>query len=212
MESVRTMVPCVLPGFALGDNFLLAFGGDSLTACCLPSAWSSFAFDHIARQKWGGSAFKRFVLKRVACPTPATFATTQPWLVEPLVNWVRQRVLELTFTSYRIAPFAEGLGDVDAVGQMHEPSRSILERRFAIRAELDAAVLHIYGLTRSEAEHVLDSFPVLRNTRPYRKRAATASSVKSGWSSTCMTRWPKRPPQLRFGAAPWTHPLDGTWA
>ena len=31
-----------------------------------------------------------------------------------------------------------------------------------MRADLDAAFLHVYGLTRSEAEHVLDSFGVVR--------------------------------------------------
>ncbi len=35
-------------------------------------------------------------------------------------------------------------------------------RRTLLRADLDAAFLHVYGLTRAEAEHVLDSFPVVR--------------------------------------------------
>ena len=29
-------------------------------------------------------------------------------------------------------------------------------------AEIDAAIMHLYGLERDEVEHVLDSFPVLR--------------------------------------------------
>jgi hypothetical protein len=36
------------------------------------------------------------------------------------------------------------------------------ERRALLRADLDAAFLHVYGLTRPEAEHVLDSFFVVR--------------------------------------------------
>jgi hypothetical protein len=36
------------------------------------------------------------------------------------------------------------------------------DRRALLRADLDAAMLHVYGLTRAESEHVLDSFPVLR--------------------------------------------------
>ena len=31
-----------------------------------------------------------------------------------------------------------------------------------MRAELDAAMFHVYGLTRPEVEHVLDSFFVVR--------------------------------------------------
>lgn len=31
-----------------------------------------------------------------------------------------------------------------------------------MRAELDAAMFHLYGLTRDEVEHVVDSFVVIR--------------------------------------------------
>ncbi len=42
------------------------------------------------------------------------------------------------------------------------PLHWLPERRDQLRAELDAAMLHLYGLSRDDAEHVLDSFPVLR--------------------------------------------------
>ncbi len=48
---------------------------------------------------------------------------------------------------------------------MHDdgpPFRWNPDRRPQIRAELDAAYLHLYGLVRDEAEHVIDSFFVLR--------------------------------------------------
>jgi hypothetical protein len=38
------------------------------------------------------------------------------------------------------------------------------ERRALLRADLDAAFLHVYGLNREEAEHVLDSFTVGAST------------------------------------------------
>jgi hypothetical protein len=69
---------------------------------------------------------------------------------------VLPRVLELTYTSHRIAPYARDLGDAGP------PFRWNPERRTAIRAELDAAMMHVYGLGRDEVEHVLDSFPVVR--------------------------------------------------
>jgi hypothetical protein len=37
-----------------------------------------------------------------------------------------------------------------------------LERRALLRADLDGAFLHVYGLDRDEAEHVVDSFNVVR--------------------------------------------------
>lgn len=66
------------------------------------------------------------------------------------------RVLELTYTSHRIAPYARDLGDDGP------PFRWLPERREALRAELDGAMFHVYGLTRPEVEHVLDSFFVVR--------------------------------------------------
>ena len=42
------------------------------------------------------------------------------------------------------------------------PFRWDPERRAQLQAELDAAMLHVYGLDRGEADHVLDAFPVVR--------------------------------------------------
>lgn len=66
------------------------------------------------------------------------------------------RVLDLLYTSNRIASYARDLGDDGP------PFRWVPERRAVLRAELDAIVLHVYGLAREEAEHVLDAFPVVR--------------------------------------------------
>ena len=100
---------------------------------------------------------KYFVLKQLACPTPATFAERTPWQISlTLAEFVTPRVLELSYTSYRIAPYARDLGDDGP------PFRWLPDRREALRAELDAAMFHVYGLTRPEVEHVLDSFFVVR--------------------------------------------------
>jgi hypothetical protein len=158
----RTIIPCVMPFTAVGNSFSLISLGRGEEAAPLQAALSALALDYVARRKITGTHANHYLLKQIACPTPETFAATPPWIDESLGAWVRPRVLELTYTSYRIAPYAEDLGDVDASGRVHEPFRWIPDRRFGIRAELDAAMLHVYGLTRPEAEHVLDSFPVLR--------------------------------------------------
>jgi len=54
-----------------------------------------------------------------------------------------------------LKPYAVDLGDDGP------PFRWDEERRALLRADLDAAFLHVYGLAREEAEHVLDSFPVV---------------------------------------------------
>ena len=47
-------------------------------------------------------------------------------------------------------------------GPGSRPARWDEERRRLIRAELDAAFFHLYGLERDEVEHAMDSFGVLR--------------------------------------------------
>ena len=71
---------------------------------------------------------------------------------------MRPRVLELTYTSNRIKAYA-----VDVVGgEPGAPFKWLPERRVQLTAELDAAMFHLYGLERHDAEHVLDSFFVVR--------------------------------------------------
>jgi hypothetical protein len=153
-SNERTEIPSVLPLAAAGHVFPLAFvSGKTLG---LRVCWSSLSFDYIARQKLSGTHMTYGVLNQLAAPTPTTFESTPSWLDQPLSGWILPRVLELTFTSYRIAGYARDMGDEG------EPFRWIPERREAIRAELDAAMMHVYGLQRDEVEHVLDSFLVLR--------------------------------------------------
>ena len=98
-----------------------------------------------------------FIVKQLACPTPDTFDQPTAWQQGlTLAEWVRPYVLELSYTSWRLKPYAEDLGD-DGPPFHWDP-----ERRALLRADLDAGFLHVYGLDRDEAEHVLDSFPVVR--------------------------------------------------
>lgn len=150
------MVPSVLPRSAVGHVFPLALPTEPAHVPLLQAVWSSLAFDYVARQKLSGTHMTFGVLKQIACPTPTTFDAAPPWADVPLRDVVLPRVLELAYTSHRIAPYARDLGD------HRPPFRWIPERRVQLRTELDAAMMHVYGLTREEWQHVLDSFAVVR--------------------------------------------------
>ncbi|MGV0721042.1 DNA methyltransferase [Mycolicibacterium elephantis] len=153
----RTFVPSVLPASAVNNKFPLAFPHESGDAPALHAVWSSLAFDYVARQKLSGTGMTYFIVKQLSCPTPALFARPAPWHYKTsLVNWMRPYVLELSYTSNRLRPYAEDFGDDGP------PFRWDSERRALLRSDLDAGFLHIYGLNRDESEHVLDSFPVVR--------------------------------------------------
>jgi hypothetical protein len=156
-SNERTFVPSVLPTSAVGNKFPLAFPAKPEHGPLLHAVWSSLAFDYIARQKISGTGMTYFIVKQLACPTPATFAEPAPWQPSvSLAEWVIPYVLELSYTSWRLRPYANEMGDDGP------PFRWDPERRALLRADLDAAFLHVYGLTRPEAEHVLDSFFVVR--------------------------------------------------
>ncbi|RQW89115.1 hypothetical protein, partial [Micromonospora globispora] len=62
------------------------------------------------------------------------------------------RVLELVYTAYDMSGLASDLGDSGAPFQWDE------ERRVQIRAELDGYFFHLYGISRSDADYILETF------------------------------------------------------
>lgn len=71
------------------------------------------------------------------------------------ISFVLNRVLELSYTSHSMAPFARDLGYEGPPFAWDE------ERRAQLRAELDAWYALAYGLTRDELRYVLDPKDVM---------------------------------------------------
>ena len=156
-SDARTFVPCVIPTSAVGDKFLLALPDDPSNAVWLHAAWSSLAFDYVARQKFSGSSMKYFIVKQLACPTPDTRMKPAVWQPETtLGDWTAPYLAELSYTSRRLSSYA------DELGYGGPPFHWQPDRRALLRADFDAAFLHVYELRREEVEHLLDSFFVVR--------------------------------------------------
>jgi hypothetical protein len=156
-EKWRTLVSCVLPRTAVNHAFPLAFPRNRGYITLLQALWSSLVCDYVVRQKLAGTNLTFGIVGQVACPVPSAFDSPQPWYgAVTLREWVVPRVIELSYTSWRLRPYAVDNGDDGP------PYRWLPQRRELIRAELDAAMFHVYGLTRPEVVHVLDSFFVVR--------------------------------------------------
>ncbi|NCD19651.1 MAG: hypothetical protein EOL89_06675 [Actinobacteria bacterium] len=156
-SNERTFHTSVIPRAAVGNTLFIAMTGNARDAALLQATWSSLVFDYVSRQKLSGTHMTFGVVTQIACPAPSTYAEPTPWQPEiTLAEYITPRVIELTYTSHRMAPYAQDLG-YDGPPFAWDP-----ERRALLKAELDAAMFHIYGLTRDEVEHVLDSFPVVR--------------------------------------------------
>jgi hypothetical protein len=69
---------------------------------------------------------------------------------EPHLAFITPKVLELTYTSHSLAPFARDLGHDGPPFAWDEDGRALL------RADLDAFYARAYGLTRDELRYILD--------------------------------------------------------
>ncbi|GGW46051.1 DNA methyltransferase [Streptomyces caelestis] len=143
----RTMISSVFPRSAAPDGTLLALPQKGSTAG-LVSCLSSHALDFASRQKVGGTHLAFFTVKQLPVPTPAQLSPHAPFITP--------RVIELTYTTTDMKGFATNLGGTGT------PYRWDQDRRQRIRAELDALFFHLYGISREDADYILDTFPIVR--------------------------------------------------
>ncbi|MER5485471.1 DNA methyltransferase [Streptomyces sp. NPDC002812] len=155
----RTVIASVLPRTAVGHKFPLMF--PAFTPDLLLANLSSRVLDFSARQKYAGASLAYFTYEQLPVLAPDEYAKPVTWLDgQSPESWIRSRVLELTYTSYEMTPWARHLDDEGAPFVWDE------ERRFLMRAELDAAYFHLYGIERKDLDLVLDSFRAFRNKKP----------------------------------------------
>ena len=154
---LRTVIACILPRVAVNHKLPLLFpSSNARFAACLYANISSIPFDYCARQKVGGLSLTYFTMRQLPGFGPQAYAVPAPWAPSARIrDWLLPRVLELTYTAWDVKAFAEDCGDSGA------PFLWDSERRFRLRCEIDAAFFHLYGISRDDAAHILETFPVL---------------------------------------------------
>lgn len=155
----RTMIISAIPRAAVSNSspLLMARRYPALLYFTL----SSIALDFAARQKNGGSNMTFFIVEQLPVPPPDAFEHPCPWHpAGSYADWILPRLLELVYTARDMSGFASDLGDEGG------PFVWDLDRRAAIRAELDACALHLYGLDRTDSEYVLGTFPIANRKDP----------------------------------------------
>ncbi|MGC9419816.1 MAG: Eco57I restriction-modification methylase domain-containing protein, partial [Rhodovulum sp.] len=140
----RTVIATVFPRVGVGNKLPLMFPDqEPEQIAALAANFSALAFDFASRQKIGGTTLNFFILYQLPLLPPSFYT-------EPRLAFVTPKVLELTYTSHELAPFARDLGHDGLPFPWNE------NRRAHLRAELDAFYARAYGLTRTELRYILD--------------------------------------------------------
>jgi hypothetical protein len=186
----RTLIAAVMPIAAVGHTMPLAFvDADPPIAAAFYAATTSLAADYLLRQKIGGTHLTYTYIKQAVLPHPEDLAAECPYAPnQSLAEWLLPRILELTYTAWDLEPFA---ADCEYSGP---PFTWDEDRRFLLRAELDAAFFHLYLGTpdewsrnasdalksalptpRDAVSHIMETFPIVKKkdieaSRTYRTK------------------------------------------
>jgi hypothetical protein len=140
----RTAIFAAIPKVAVGHTMPVMFSTETNSRfVAMYAGLNSLVLDYIAKLKVAGVHLTYMYLKQFPVLPPASYR-------EADIAYIVPRVLELTYTSHSIAPFARDLGyDGPPFGWDED-------RRAQLRAELDAWYARAYGLTRDELRYILD--------------------------------------------------------
>jgi hypothetical protein len=115
-SNVRTFIPSALPRSAVGDSFLLAFAETPALTALLHVIWSTLVFDFVSRQKQSGAHMKYFATKQLPCPRPELLSEKAAWAPSTVAEWLADRAIELSYTSWRMRPYADALCELRTAG------------------------------------------------------------------------------------------------
>ena len=147
----RSVIGGVFPRSGVGNSCHLVLPSPSISTSRIAGfigSISCLVFDFVARQKIGGANFNFFIPMQLPVLPPSAYT-------QVAIDFIQPRVLELTYTSHDLKPWAEDLG-YDG-----PPFRFDPERRALLRAELDAFYAHLYSLSRDELRYILDPSDVM---------------------------------------------------
>lgn len=142
----RTVIASFFPRVAVGNSLPFMTFPENVSAkaiSALAGNLNSIVFDYSARHKVGGNHLNFFIFQQLPVLPPDSYT-------EPRLAFITPKVLELTYTSHSLAPFARDLGHDGPPFAWDE------DRRAHLRADLDAFYARAYGLTRDELRYILD--------------------------------------------------------
>lgn len=152
-NDIRTIVAMAFPRMPASVNLPVLGFRDVVDGWLILTNMNSIVFDFVARQSISGAHVTFFILKQLPFLPPMAYLLDDR-------DFIVSRVLELTYTSEDMGPFAEDLG------YEGPPFRWDPERRAQLRAELDAYYAYLYRLSKKELRYILDPKDVMGEDYP----------------------------------------------
>ena len=152
-DNERTFIAAIVPYCAAPNVFPQLVTQKKLGEVHLLANLNALVLDFICRLKMARQGLNDFIVKQLPILPPSAYS-------EDDLGFIVPRVLELSYTSHSMAPFAR---DLEYEG---EPFRWDEDRRAQLRAELDAWYALAYGLSRDELRYVLDPRDVMGEDYP----------------------------------------------
>jgi hypothetical protein len=149
----RTLISSIIPSGPATYGWLLAKQPAAEETAWLCANFASLACDFTMRTRLTQPSIPLETLYQLPILPPSAYSEADLAFIVP-------RVLELTYTSHSMAPFARDLGHDGPPFPWDEA------RRPRLRAELDAWYALAYGLTRDELRYVLDPKDVMGEDYP----------------------------------------------
>lgn len=152
----RTVIASLVPFGAASYGWILSAGPNAQAVALLVAQYNSFAFDYVLRQFLSQPSVPQGTFEQLPILPPEAFARLDR-IVGDGVGWVTDRVVLLAGAGIEMAEFVRALGR-----ETWLPIAWDEGRRAVARIELDAAMLHLFGVARGDADYILEAFPIVK--------------------------------------------------
>ncbi len=156
--DMRTVIAALVPRAGFGNTLpLLVPSGDAADyarfAPLLLANFNALALDYVTRQKVQSTHVNYYIIEQLPVIPPKAYA--QKFGPKTAETIIREDVLRLTYTAHDMAGFARDQG------YEGQPFLWDEEDRLRRRARLDALFFHLYGISRDDAEYIINTFPIV---------------------------------------------------
>lgn len=143
----RTLISTVIPRGFCGNSLIVSESLNNRESLFLVSVFNSFLLDWFLRSKVTTNINMFFIYQ---LPIPRLTEK------DNIFNQIVSRSVRLICTSSEYGSLASEFGIKCSSDGITDPVK-----RLKIRAEIDAIIAHLYGLTESEVKHILATFPLV---------------------------------------------------